>query len=131
GRAVTATELAYAAGELGVGLADTMPARDLVVLGDEAGGVARSGMKFLTRLGVDLAGARAKRRAFCRPCLDWTERRPHIGVAVGTALAKHCFELKWIERARGSRALTITRTSRQGLMEQFALSIQAATLGSS
>jgi len=47
-------------------------------------------------------GARAKRRAFCCPCLYWTERRPHIGGAVGAALAKHCFEPKWIQRARGT-----------------------------
>jgi hypothetical protein len=30
-------------------------------------------------LGVDLSGARARRRLFRRPCVDWTERRPHIG----------------------------------------------------
>jgi DNA-binding transcriptional ArsR family regulator len=113
----------HIAGELGVGLADSMTARDFVVLGDEAGEVAPAGMEFLTRLGVDLAGARAKRRVFCCPCLDWTERRPHLGGAVGAALAKRCFGLKWIERARDSRALTITRTGRQGLLQQFALSI--------
>jgi hypothetical protein len=100
-----------------------MTTHDFVVLGDEAGEVTPTGMEFLTRLGVDLAGARAKRRVFCRPCLDWTERRPHIGGAVGAALAKRCFELKWIERARDSRALTITPAGRHGLMEQFALSI--------
>src|SRR5262245_3133989 len=60
---------------------------------------------------------------FCRPCLDWTERRPHIGGAVGAALAKRCFELKWIKRARDSRALTITPAGHVGLMEQFTLSI--------
>jgi hypothetical protein len=38
-------------------------------------------------------------------------------------MAKRCFELKWIERARDSRALTITPAGRHGLMEQFALSI--------
>jgi hypothetical protein len=101
----------HIAGELGIGLPDSMTARDFVVLGDEAGEVTPAGMEFLTRLGLDLAGAPAKRRVFCRPCLDWTERRPHIRGAVGAALAKRCFELKWIERARGSRALTITRWS--------------------
>jgi hypothetical protein len=39
--------------------------------------------------------------------MDWTERRPHIGGAVGAALASRCFALKWIERVRDSRALTI------------------------
>jgi hypothetical protein len=60
---------------------------------------------------------------FCRPCLDWTERRPHIGGAVGAALAQRCFELKWVERVRDSRALTITPAGRRGLDEFFALAI--------
>ena len=73
--------------------------------------------------GVDLSAARARRRVFCRPCVDWTERRPHIGGAVGAALANRCFELKWIDRMRDSRALTITPAGHRGLMETFALSI--------
>jgi DNA-binding transcriptional ArsR family regulator len=113
----------HIAGVLGVGLADSMTARDFVLLGDEAGEVTSAGTEFLARLGVDLAAARAKRRVFCRPCLDWTERRPHIGGAVGAALAKRCFELKWIEQARDSRALTITPAGRHGLLEAFGLSV--------
>jgi DNA-binding transcriptional ArsR family regulator len=111
------------AGVLGVGLADRMSARDFVVLGDEGGEVTPSGMDFLAKLGVDLSAARAKRRVFCRPCLDWTERRLHIGGAVGAALATRCFELKWIERIGDSRALTITPLGRRGLMESFGFSI--------
>src|SRR5262252_11129669 len=113
----------HIAGVLGVALADSMAARDLVVLGDEGGEVTPAGLEFLSRLGVDLSAARAKRRIFCRPCLDWTERRPHIGGAVGAALATRCFELKWIERVRDTRALTITPTGRRGLTEMFGLSL--------
>jgi hypothetical protein len=72
---------------------------------------------------VDLAAARAKRRVFCRPCLDWTERRPHIGGAVGAAVAKRCFDLKWIEQVRDSRALAITPAGHRGLVEAFGLSV--------
>jgi DNA-binding transcriptional ArsR family regulator len=113
----------HIAGVLGVGLAERMSARDFVVLGDEAGEVTPSGMEFLTKLGVDLSAARAKRRVFCRPCLDWTERRSHIGGTVGAALAKRCFELKWIERVRDTRALTITPAGKRGLSELFDLSV--------
>jgi DNA-binding transcriptional ArsR family regulator len=111
------------AGVLGVGLAERMVACELIVLGDEAGEVTPAGLDFLSKLGVDLSAARAKRRVFCRPCLDWTERRSHIGGAVGAALAKRCFDLKWIERIGDSRALAITPIGRRGLLEQFSLSI--------
>jgi hypothetical protein len=113
----------HIAGTLGVGLADRLIEHEHVILGDEAGEVTPAGTEFLGKLGVDLSHARAKRRVFCRPCLDWTERRPHIGGAVGAALASRCFELKWIERLRDGRALTITPAGRRGLMETFALQV--------
>jgi DNA-binding transcriptional ArsR family regulator len=111
------------AGVLGVGLADAMTARDLVVLGDEAGEVTPAGLEFLSKLGVDLTAARAKRRVFCRPCLDWTERRPHIGGAVGAAVARRCLDLRWVERMRDHRALVVTPAGRRGFQESFDLSI--------
>jgi DNA-binding transcriptional ArsR family regulator len=113
----------HIAGVLGVGLAERLTEREFVILADEGGEVTSSGMDFLGKLGIDLSGARGKRRVFCRPCLDWTERRPHIGGAVGAALAQRCFELKWIERMRGSRALTVTPAGRRSLQEHFCLSI--------
>lgn len=113
----------HIAGKLGVALAERLIEREFVILGDEAGEVTPSGTAFLSKLGVDLSGARAKRRVFCRPCVDWTERRLHIGGAVGAALAVRCFELKWIERVRGSRALVLTPTGRRGLTETLELSI--------
>src|SRR5262245_38467186 len=113
----------HIAGMLGVALADRLTERDYVVLGDEAGEVTPAGTEFLTGLGVDLSVAHAKRRVFCRPCLDWTERRPHIGGAVGAAIATCCFELHWIERMRDSRALTITHAGRRGLMETLGVAV--------
>jgi DNA-binding transcriptional ArsR family regulator len=112
----------HIAGVLGVGLAEAMTARDFVVLGDEAGEVTASGMEFFNQLGVDLAAAKSKRRVFCRPCLDWTERRPHIGGAVGAALARRCFDLKWIERVRDTRALAVTPAGHRALMDHFGIS---------
>ena len=113
----------HIAGLLSVGLAERLAKREFVILGDEAGEVTPAGADFLSKLGVDLSRARAKRRSLLPPVCDWTERRPHIGGAVGAALANRCFELKWIERVRDSRALTITPAGRRALMEVFTLSI--------
>jgi DNA-binding transcriptional ArsR family regulator len=111
------------AGRLGVGLADALGARGHLVLAEEAGEVTEAGVEFLTGFGVDLAEARRRRRAYCRPCLDWTERRPHLGGAVGAGLAARCFALGWVERQRDSRALIITAAGRRGLDEVFALKL--------
>jgi hypothetical protein len=52
----------HIAGLLGVGLAERLAKREFVILGDEAGEVTPAGADFLSKLGVDLSGARAKRR---------------------------------------------------------------------
>ncbi len=111
------------AGKLGVGLTDVLATRGHIVLADEGGEVTESGAAFFGKFGVDLAAAHSRRRIFCRPCLDWTERRPHLGGSVGAALAQRCFDLGWLERARDSRALSITKAGQRGLSETFGLSL--------
>jgi DNA-binding transcriptional ArsR family regulator len=111
------------AGKLGVGLTDTLCAHSHVALSDDGGEVTDSGVAFFEKFGVDLAAARSRRRIFCRPCLDWTERRPHLGGSVGAVLAQRCFDLGWLERMRDSRALIVTRAGLRGLNETFGLAL--------
>jgi hypothetical protein len=44
----------------------------------------------LQALGVDIEATRALRRRFAYGCLGWSERRPHIGGALGAALLSLC-----------------------------------------
>jgi DNA-binding transcriptional ArsR family regulator len=111
------------AGKLGVGMTDALCAHGHLTLTDEAGELTDSGVAFFEKFGVDLAAARSRRRIFCRPCLDWTERRPHLGGTVGALLAQRCFDLGWLERIRDGRALTITKAGQRGLSETFGLSL--------
>jgi DNA-binding transcriptional ArsR family regulator len=113
----------HLAGRLGVGLADALRARGQVVLGEDGGEVTDAGAAFLGGFGIDLDVGRRSRRPFCRPCLDWTERRPHLAGALGAALAGRCFDLGWIERRRDGRALAITRAGERGFKERFDLAL--------
>ncbi len=113
----------HVAGKLGVAVADALRERGHLVLADEGGEITGGGVAFLRDFGVDLDAARRRRRIFCRPCLDWTERRPHLGGSIGAALAQRCFALGWLERTRDSRALKITAAGRRGLSETFGLSV--------
>jgi hypothetical protein len=90
-----------------------------VVLAEEGGEVTESGFAFFEKLGGDLRAAQNHRRVFCRPCLDWTERRPHIGGSVGAVLTERCFDLGWVTRIREGRALTITEAGRRGFNDVF------------
>jgi hypothetical protein len=68
----------HLAGELGVAVADAMIERRYVMLDADAGELTAEGSDFLVNLGADLISPVRSRRAFCRPCLDWSERRPHL-----------------------------------------------------
>jgi DNA-binding transcriptional ArsR family regulator len=79
-----------------------------------------SGELFCTRLGVDVEGARsAQSRHFARQCLDWSERRPHISGALGSAIADTFFKKGWAERLRRGRTVRLTDSGRRALTSQF------------
>jgi DNA-binding transcriptional ArsR family regulator len=105
------------AGRLGVAIADSLCARGHVILGDDGGQVTTSGLAFLTQLGADVS--RPSRRPFCRHCLDWTERRPHLSGLVGASIATRCFDLGWVQRGRNPREVTITPKGREGFRRSF------------
>jgi DNA-binding transcriptional ArsR family regulator len=107
----------HMAGRLGVALCDMMLRHGYVVLDDGSGELTDAGTRFLVGLGVDLEQARSSRRRYCRSCLDWTERRPHLSGAMGAALAAAFLEHEWIARVPDSRALTVTVGGRQQLTD--------------
>jgi len=66
-------------------------------------------------LGVDLEIARQERRHFATACLDWTERLPHLGGALGAAVWSEVGARGWIARRPGTRAVVITAAGTRGL----------------
>ncbi|MGW9210095.1 ArsR/SmtB family transcription factor [Embleya sp. NPDC055664] len=66
------------------------------------------------------------RRPPVRACLDWTERRPHLGGAVGAALCAHALAVGWVTRIGTTRTLAVTPAGRQALDDH--LDVQAVTL---
>lgn len=114
----------HLAGEVAVAMADSMLSAGYVELVEDGGLLTSSGIAFLHRLGVDLESARSKRkdgRAFCRPCLDWSERRSHLAGEVGAALCTCCLVHGWVKRMDGTRAVSITPDGRKALAEAFNL----------
>jgi DNA-binding transcriptional ArsR family regulator len=110
----------HLAGQLGVRLADALGERGYVELSDEGGAVTDSGMDFFRRFGLEL-GAGPAARLYCRPCLDWSERRLHIGGTLGAKLAARCFALNWIRRNSESRAVTVTPAGQRGFRETLGM----------
>lgn len=112
------------AGGLGVAITDALVARGAIEFGDEAGLLTPAGADFATQFGLD-AGAsngRVSARPLCRPCLDWSERRPHLAGKLGAAICSHFMEDGSVRRIGSSRAIEVTPKGRKALKDIFGIS---------
>lgn len=125
GRALRGARTCYdhLAGALGVALTDSLERQRLIEPGDGAYALTGTGERRLSALGIDAGALREERRAFARPCLDWTERRPHLAGALGAAIAHHALDRKWLRQVPGTRALRVTDDGRRGFLDEFGLNL--------
>jgi hypothetical protein len=115
----------HLAGQVGIAVTDSLTQHGhLEPKGPKDWKLTSSGELFCQRLGVDLAGARAAHsRHFARQCLDWSERRPHISGALGSAIADTFFKKGWAERLRRGRTVRLTDSGRRALSSHFGTAI--------
>lgn len=73
-------------------------------------------------LGMDVPSLRKLRRRFACPCLDWSERTPHIGGALGAALLQLALQRGWVEQDLDSRALAVPPDGQRKMLRAFGLS---------
>jgi len=114
------------AGQLGVALADALIAHGRLELAEDAGIITETGLAFLAEIGIDpdrveLRRSRRSGRVFCRPCLDWSERRPHLGGAIGAAICAHSMQHGWTRRIEGTRAVLVTTKGRAVFAQKFGM----------
>jgi DNA-binding transcriptional ArsR family regulator len=98
----------HLAGVLSIALRNELLKRDVLRHRGDTFLLTPVGERFLGTLDIDAAPLRELRRSFARKCLDWTERHPHIGGAVGAALLGCFRNKKWLAPLRGTRAVRLT-----------------------
>lgn len=107
----------HLAGTLGVQLHDLAIQQGWLQAAGDGGKdylLTAQGEQSLKALGVDVDAAKAsKRRRLACACLDWSERRPHLGGAVGAAWLRAMLDQKWLQQEDGSR---VVHPTRQGLL---------------
>lgn len=81
------------------------------------------GSKAVASLGIDLGAVRAMRRRFAYACVDWSERRPHIGGALGHAILQVALKQQWFVQDLDSRALTLTALGRRQMQARFGIKL--------
>jgi hypothetical protein len=116
----------HIAGALGVGLHERFVALGWLTSSSETENsydLTRKGTEGFRAMGVDAEAARAPRRRFAFACVDWSERRPHLGGALGAAVLKTALHRKWVLQDLDSRALEITSRGRREILTRFGLQL--------
>jgi DNA-binding transcriptional ArsR family regulator len=101
----------HLAGRVGVALFDSLLSRGAIGGPQEPKAsveIGPEGTEVFEELGMDLEEVRRERRRFAYACLDWTERRPHLGGALGAALWTMFVERGWVLKKPGTREVIVT-----------------------
>ena len=112
----------HMAGAVAVGMHDYMTRHQwLSAAGDTGYLLSEAGEAAFVKLGLDPENVRKSRRRFACSCLDWSERRAHLGGALGAELLAMLVRDGWVEADLDSRALAITREGKRRFKHVFAL----------
>ena len=115
----------HIAGTLGVSLHDRFQALGWLSSESRPNGYSRDvtprGEMAFAALGIDIEKTRALRRRFAYACLDWSERRPHLGGALAAAILNLALKRKWLLQDLDSRALRITAFGKREIATRFGL----------
>jgi DNA-binding transcriptional ArsR family regulator len=109
----------HLAGKLGVAVTRSLLDRELLRPEGRAFTLTDRGKAWCDELGFDWPAAARRHRAFATACLDWSERRDHVGGAFGALIASECFARGWIRRTGRSRAVAVTPAGRDSLAQAF------------
>jgi DNA-binding transcriptional ArsR family regulator len=115
----------HIAGRVGVSLHDRFRTLGWLKANSQNDGyqLTTAGAKGFETLGIDLEATRALRRQFACACLDWSERRPHVGGALGAALLKIALKKRWVTQDLDSRALAVTAFGKREILNRFGLQV--------
>jgi DNA-binding transcriptional ArsR family regulator len=109
----------HLAGEVGVRIYESLVRKRALVPAPDGLELSIEGHRFFRKLAIDTDALAAQKRAFCRACLAWSERRHHLAGALGAALLARIIELGWARRAKDSRVVSLTPRGQQALARIF------------
>jgi DNA-binding transcriptional ArsR family regulator len=109
----------HLAGEMGVLAHESLLHRGSFDISDGELRLTGAGEEWFRRLGIDTEAAARQHRTFCRPCMDWSERRHHLAGSLGAALLSRFLDLKWAARDKHSRVIKFTPNGERAFQKLF------------
>lgn len=129
----------HLAGKYGVAVFDALLAAGAMAYEEQAGrggpgekanlAIGPAADRVFPALGVDVRQAAHTRRQLVIACIDWTERRPHLGGALGAAVWRALVERGWLSRQPGTREVIVTPTGKQGLQDLLGIRLETPEEG--
>ena len=116
----------HLAGRYGVALFDALVQLQAITATTSPRGDVEIGLRgeeVFGKLGLNLGTVRRERRRFAFACPDWTERRPHLGGALGAALWAQLVERNWLAKQQGTRATIVTDEGKQQFYKHFGIQV--------
>ena len=105
----------HLAGDLAVQMFDRFIERRLLVRRRDVLNLTQDGRRFFVKGGIDIDALERVRRPLCRTCLDWSERRSHLGGALGGAILDRIVALGWAVREARTRIVRFPPAGEQKL----------------
>ncbi len=109
----------HLAGRLGVQLTLSLVALGYLVATTTGFTLRKKGRSAFADMGIDMDELLTSRRRLTRQCLDWSERQPHLGGALGASLFSRLCDQGWLRRDERTRAVFVTPRGRQGFKQRF------------
>jgi hypothetical protein len=109
----------HLAGERGVEMLAVSHRLGLIV-DDNEPALTEKGKSFFSCLGVNVSILEQGKRPVCRHCLDWSERRNHLGGSLGAALLNHFISKGWARRQEG-RVISFSPSGAQKFQDVFSI----------
>jgi len=113
----------HLAGKVGVLVTEALLKQRILELDKNAYSVTKKGYRFFTELEIDLESLKSHRRAFAKPCLDWSERKNHLAGSLGAALLNKMISLDYVRKTKDSRAMVITAKGQSHLYDLLKISV--------
>ena len=105
----------HLAGRLGVEITAALQRENIIRPSGRVFEVTNRGFGWLDEFEIDCRRLKVEKRGFALQCLDFTERRPHLAGALGSAMCARMIYLGWVVRTRVPRSVRLTAEGRKEL----------------
>lgn len=113
----------HLAGKLAVDITSSLVSGGIIIGRKDGYSVTGEGEKWFSSHNIAINKLMKLKRKFAYPCLDWSERKSHIGGALGTAILNLLYKNDWIRKTSYSREVIITGKGKTGLNKLFGIEV--------